>query len=112
MATTIHGGLPEGVRDHHNVFGAKSEPTPQARLEAARAKVEELNRNHAEDKDKLRSAIDDNDDTPYDFSTLKANVHRLASELAEAEEEVANWESVCGQLEKSNRQQRCDAALI
>jgi hypothetical protein len=110
MATTIHGGLPQGIRDKGGVFGAPND-APSARLQQARAKGAELKRNHAEAQSTLRLAVEDEGGT-YDFQALKSNVHRLARELAEAEEQAENWESVCAQVDKADRARQFDEKLL
>ena len=111
METKVHGGLPEGTHDPHGVLAEKHGPTATERFAAARAKVAELTRSHAEAQNKWQSAVADNEETHYDFQTLKANVARLARDLEEAGEQADNWANVCVKLEKTNRQQRFDAAL-
>jgi hypothetical protein len=111
MTTTIiHGGLPPNVRDRDNVFGSKQDQTPQGKLLAARAKVKNLEHDHAEAQTTLRAAIDD-DNNHYDFVALKANVHNFARQLEEAEAEASQWESVVSQVDKQNRRVRFDEAL-
>jgi hypothetical protein len=78
---------------------------------AVRSKAEQLKRGHAEAKSTLGQAVED-EHGHYDFQALKSNVARLARELAEAEEEVAQWESVCKQFDRAEREKRFDAALI
>jgi hypothetical protein len=101
---TVHGGLPDGIRDHHGIFG-EANSDPAARLLAARNKAEQLRRKHSEAKSTLRLAVEDDAGT-YDFAALKSNVHNLARELETAEAEQEEWESVNAQLEKTNREQR------
>lgn len=111
MATVIHGTIPEGIRDRGGVFVEKPDVTPQARLLALRSKVVVLKQQHAAAQSTLRLAVEDDGGT-YDFQALKGKVHRLASELETAEAETEQWESVCEQIAKAERQKRFDAALI
>jgi hypothetical protein len=111
METRVHGGLEgTGIRDRDGVLGAKPDASPQAKLAEARAKVKQLEHQHSEAQVLLRRAVEDDDDH-FDFPSLKSSVHRLAGELAEAEEQVADWESVCKQTEKTERERRFHEAL-
>lgn len=107
ITTTRHGALPEGVRDHHGVFGEAAETSPQARLLTAQARVAELKQQHTEARRTFHAACHDEDDS-RDLQALKSNVSRLARELAEAEEELAQWESVVEQSTKADSSRQFD----
>src|SRR5262249_44980020 len=108
--TTVHGGLPPNIRDHHGVFGEKSDPTPQERLASALARVAELKRKHAEAQSSLRAAVED-DSGHYDFRALKSDVHRLAGDLETAEQDVKDWTAGCALMKRADDERRFDAAL-
>jgi len=111
ITTRVHGGLPDGIRDHDGVLDEKPDASPQGQLLAARSQVKRLEHQHSETQVLLRRAVED-EAGDYDFVALKANVHRLARELEAAEEQVANWTSVVAQVEKADRGKRFDAALV
>lgn len=102
MTTTrLHGSLPEGIRDHHNVFGEKPDDTPQSRLMRSRAEVARLTREHAEARSTFAAAVED--DGQHDLQAMKSNVARLARELDAATTQQSQWEAVCAQEDRSNR---------
>jgi len=94
MQIIVHGDLPEGVRDH-GVFAAPADAAAEAhsRLLAARNKVAELRTAKATADRTLKCAVQ-KDDGRVDLNALSRTVHRLAKELAGAEEELEKAEAV------------------
>lgn len=104
-AMRVHGGVPDGVRDHHNVFGQEKDASPEARLQDARAKVARLTTEQDKLSAQFTKAVAANDGRT-DLNELARRRHCVARELADAEEATEQWESVVQQTEKANREHR------
>jgi len=110
MITTVHGGVPKHIRDHHGVFTEKQGDSPQTKLLAAKTRVFQLKELHAQAQRTFREAIED--DQPHDLQALKSDVHRLARELETATGQQRQWEDVCAQIAKADRSRQFDEKLI
>ncbi len=105
--TTIHGGLPEGIRDRNGVFAEtkSAEASARERLQQARTKVAELKRAHAQAIGVLREGTDANDGSA-DLNLAAGQVRDYARQLERVEAELEQWESVNAQIEKADRERR------
>ena len=103
--TTIHGDLPDSIRDHHGVFGAKADQSPQSQLARARAQVAKLTQRKNEADRRLREGVEANDGR-IDLNEAARTVKQLARELEEATEQSEQWASVVEQTEKAERERK------
>lgn len=103
--TTIHGELPEGIRDPHGVLYAQPDLSPRSQLARVRAKVSQLTQRKNEADRYLRVGVEANDGRT-DLNEAARAVKVLADQLEGATETEQQWASVVEQMEKAHREDK------
>ena len=102
--------IPPGIRDPYGVLGANAQQAlnADAKAEVAQANVKRLAQAKANADRELKQAVERNDGKA-NLNALSRNVHRLARELFEAEEELTKATCVADAWGAERQRVRLDA---